>query len=74
MFFFAVGFDWKLIAMSYPAQFKGWSAWMRLENLLILAQTVLDIYSGEAVEWSIFVRFLNFDNCPPEVVRDVVSG
>ena len=41
---------------------------------MILAQTVLEIYSSEAVECGIFDRFLNFDNCQPEVVRDVISG
>ena len=37
-------------------------------------QTVLEIYSSEAVECGIFVRFLNFENCQPEVVHDVISG
>ena len=31
-----------------------------------------EIYSSEAVECSIFDRFLNFDNC--QVVSDVISG
>ena len=35
---------------------------------------VLEIYSSEAVRCSIFDRFLNFDNCQPEVVSDVISG
>ena len=41
---------------------------------MILALTILEIYSSEAVEFSIFDRLLNFDNCQPEVVSDVISG
>ena len=41
---------------------------------MILAQTVHEIYYSEAVGCSIFDRFLNFDNCQPEVVSDVISG
>ena len=43
-------------------------------NLVILAQTVQEIYSSEAVGFGIFDRFLNFDNCQLEVVSDVISG
>ena len=43
-------------------------------NLVILPQTVQDIYSSEAVRYSIFDRFWNFDNCKPELVSDVISG
>ena len=32
------------------------------------------IYSSEAVGCGIFARFLNFDNCQPEVYSDVISG
>ena len=41
---------------------------------MILAQTVHEIYSTEAVGCSIFDRFLNIDNCQPEVVGEVISG
>ena len=41
---------------------------------MILSQTVHKIYSGEAVVCSFFDRFLNFDNCQPEVVSGVKSG
>ena len=41
---------------------------------MILAQTVLKIYNSEAIGGSIFDRFLNVDNCQPEVVSDVISG
>ena len=47
---------------------------MYLQNLAILAQTVLEIYSSEAIRCGIFHHFLNFDNCQPEVLRDVISG
>ena len=29
---------------------------------------------GEAVVYGIFDRYLNFDNCQPELVSDVISG
>ena len=41
---------------------------------MILSQTVHEIYSGEAVVCGIFHRFLNFDNCQPEVVSNVISS
>ena len=41
---------------------------------MILSRTVHEIYNGEAVVCSIFYHFLNFDNCQPEVVSDVISG
>ena len=41
---------------------------------MILSQKVHEIYSNEAVVCSIFDRYLNFDNCQPEVVSDVISG
>ena len=41
---------------------------------MIIAQTVHEIYSHEAVGWGIFYRFLNFENCQPEVVNDVIYG
>ena len=41
---------------------------------MILIQTVREIYSSEAVRCDISDRFLNFDNCQPEVVSDVMSG
>ena len=41
---------------------------------MIVAQTVLEIYSCEAVGCGIFDRFLKFDNCQPEVFSDVISG
>ena len=47
---------------------------MCLLKLVILAQTVLEIYSSEAVGCGIFDRFLNFDNCQLEVVSDVISA
>ena len=33
-----------------------------------------DIYSSETVGFGIFARFLNIDNCQPEVVSYVISG
>ena len=33
-----------------------------------------EIHSSEAVGCGIFDRFLNFDNCQPAVVGDVISG
>ena len=42
--------------------------------MVILAQTFLEIYGNEAVGCGIFDRFLNLDNCQPEVVDDVISG
>ena len=42
--------------------------------MAILSQTVHEIYSSEAVVCGIFDRSLNFDNCQPEVVSDVLSG
>ena len=47
---------------------------MGLYNLVILAQTVLWIYSSEVVGYGIFDRSFNFDNCQPEVVSDDISG
>ena len=47
---------------------------MCLQNLLILAQTLHEIYSSAAVGCGIFDLFFNFDNCQPEVVSDVLSG
>ena len=41
---------------------------------MTLVQTVHQIYSGEAVGCDIFDRFLNFDNCHPEAVSDVIAG
>ena len=41
---------------------------------MILSQTVHEIYSSEFVVCGIFDRFLNFDNCQPELVSDVISG
>ena len=41
---------------------------------MILAQTVHETYCSEAVVYGIFDRFLNFDNCQPKVVIDVISG
>ena len=42
---------------------------------MLLAQTVYEIYSSEAVGFSIFTRFFsNFNNYQPEVVSDVISG
>ena len=42
--------------------------------MVILVQMIHEIYSSEAVGCGIFGRFLNFDNCQPEVVSDVISG
>ena len=42
--------------------------------MVILAQTVLEIYSTEPVGCGIFNLFLNLNNCQPEAVRNVVSG
>ena len=42
--------------------------------MVILALTVLEIYNSEAVGFGIFDRFMNFDNCPTEVVSVVISG
>ena len=39
-----------------------------------IAQTFHEICSSEAAGCGIFDRLLNFDNCPPEVVSDVISG
>ena len=47
---------------------------MCLQNLVNLAQMVHEINISEAVVSGIFDRFLNFDNCQPEVVSDVISG
>ena len=41
---------------------------------MIQPQTVLEIYSSKAVGCGIFDRFLNFYNCQPEVVSDVISS
>ena len=42
-------------------------------NLVLLALTVLEIYSSEVVGFGIFDRSLNFDNCQSEVDSDVIS-
>ena len=42
--------------------------------MVFVAQTVLDIYESEAVGGGIFGRYLNFVNCQPDVVSDVISG
>ena len=42
--------------------------------MVILAQTVREIQSSEAVGCGIFDRFLNLDNCQPETVTDAISG
>ena len=47
---------------------------MCLKNLLILAQTIHEIYRSKAVGCGIFDRFFNFNNCQPEVFSDVISG
>ena len=47
---------------------------MCLYNLVILALTVLAIYSSKAAGFGICDRFLNFDNCQTAVVSDVISG
>ena len=39
-----------------------------------LTQAVQEIYSSEAVVFGNFARFLDFDNCQPEGVSDVISG
>ena len=41
---------------------------------MILAQTVHEIYSRAAVVCRFSTIFLNFDNCQPEVVCDIISG
>ena len=41
---------------------------------MIIAQTVHEINSSEAVGCAISNVFFNFDNCQPEVVSDVISG
>ena len=41
---------------------------------MILAQTVHEIYSCEAVGCGIIARFLNFDSNQLEVFSDVISG
>ena len=41
---------------------------------MILALTVLDIYSSEAVEFGIFGPFSNVNKFRPEVRSDVISG
>ena len=41
---------------------------------MILAQTVLKIYSSEVVGCGIFDSFFNFYNCQLVVVSDVISG
>ena len=40
---------------------------------MILVQTVHETYSSEAVGCGIFARYLNFDNCQPDLVSDVIS-
>ena len=47
---------------------------MCLQNLVILAQMVQEIYSSVAVGCGIFDRFWNFDNCQTEAVSDVISS
>ena len=42
--------------------------------MVVLAQTVHEMYSSETVGFGIFGRYLNFDNCHPEVVSDVIYG
>ena len=42
--------------------------------MVIVDETVHEIFNSEAVGFGIFARFLNFDNCQPEVVSDVISG
>ena len=41
---------------------------------MILAQTIHEIYSSEAVVCGIFDRFSNVDNFRPEEDSDVISG
>ena len=43
-------------------------------NLVILGQTVLEIYNREDVGGGIFDSLLNFDNSQPEVVSAIISG
>ena len=47
---------------------------MCLSNLVILAQTVHGIFISETVGFGIFDHFLNFDDCQPEVVSNVMYG
>ena len=46
---------------------------MCLWNLVLLVQTVGEIYSSEGAECGIST-VLNFDNCQPEAASDIVSG
>ena len=41
-----------------------------------LSQTVLEryIYSSEVVDGGIFDRFMNYNNCQPEVVGNIIPG
>ena len=41
---------------------------------MVLAKTVLEIFSSVAVGCGIFDRLLNVDNCQPEAVSDVIPG
>ena len=41
---------------------------------MILALTVHEIHSSEAVECGNFDSFSNFDKCQPEVVSDAIYG
>ena len=72
--FFAVGSNRKYsdVISSFSVR---QTAWIYTLNLVILTQTVHEIKSCESVGCGIFDRFvLNFDNCQPEVVSDVISG
>ena len=42
--FCAITADWKQLLMSYPVWLQTRSVWMSMENLVILAQTILKIY------------------------------
>ena len=67
---------------SYPRGFKPRRHRCRVKfgdsrtnrHIYYLAQTVHEIYSIQPVGCGIFDHFLNFDNCQPEVVSDVISG
>ena len=50
----------------------GWRRWA-CKNLVILVQMVHEIYSTEAVRFSILARFLNVDNFRPELCSAVIS-
>ena len=59
---------------SYSADLLGVPSPTAVRNLVILAQTVLEIYSSEAVGCGIFDRFWNFDDCRAELVSYDISG